>query len=630
MKFENQPDKASRFIDMAVERDMLSATQAAELLQTSIERSTAPKILAMETELLDPVQIDILEVMLDPTNVAPGFEVLDVVGHGGLGVVYRATQTQLNRIVALKTIPVSKMSGSGVVARFQQEAFAVGRLQHPNIVAAHDFGTHGERIYLAMELIEGEDVESLIQDSGPISESMGWALARQVAAGLAHAQELGIVHRDIKPANLLLTKPPAGFAMAENVPLVKITDFGLAKLAVEQGGKTRLTVVGTAMGTPFYMAPEQVSDSDVDHRADIYALGVSMFHMLTGMPPYQGMTIGQIVVAKVTGDSSWLDDLTTHCSVESMRLLKLMVASDPAERIPDYSALIAAIDNLPTLSKVSAQVLSKCETSTPTETQAITIGEFQKPLLENKLRSPWLVRSLVIGCFIAVISLGWFIFKPSGAPKVERVPTFVATGWEEPLFDGTSTDGWTAIQGGFWFEEVDSEGASVLQATGRKPAVRPLPMPNPDESSKNQLLNYRIRLLVDLLEADSAEVHFDRGDGQDGSQRNVLRVARDGIALGVKGSLKGELESDVRIPFPHDFTSKTNDGQPKYNQIQIERQEEFWFAYFNEELLGWIPVNNDDSLKDIQLLVDGGTVNFADLSVAELKPPEPQSTDSRN
>ncbi|MDA7859226.1 hypothetical protein N9B05_05325, partial [Mariniblastus sp.] len=139
-----------------------------------------------------------------------------------------------------------------------------------------------------------------------------------------------------------------------------------------------------------------------------------------------------------------------------------------------------------------------------------------------------------------------------------------------------------------------------------------------------------IRLLVDLLEADSAEVHFDRGDGQDSSQRNVLRVARDGIALGVKGSLKGELESDDRIPFPHGFASKTNDGQPKYNRIQIERQEDYWFAYFNEELLGWIPVNNADSLKDIQLLVDGGTVNFADLSVAELEPPGPQSIESRN
>ena len=262
MKFENQPDKASRFIDMAVERDMLSATQAAELLQPSIERSTAPKILAMETELLDPVQIDILEVMLDPTNVAPGFEVLDVVGHGGLGVVYRATQTQLNRIVALKTIPISKMSGSGVVARFQQEAFAVGRLQHPNIVAAHDFGTHGERIYLAMELIEGEDVESLIQDSGPISESMGWALARQVAAGLAHAQELGIVHRDIKPANLLLTKPPAGFAMAENVPLVKITDFGLAKLAVEQGGKIKCGGARHKFSNEGYYFPPTIIECD--------------------------------------------------------------------------------------------------------------------------------------------------------------------------------------------------------------------------------------------------------------------------------------------------------------------------------------------------------------------------------
>ncbi|MDB2318466.1 hypothetical protein N9V88_02640, partial [bacterium] len=145
-----------------------------------------------------------------------------------------------------------------------------------------------------------------------------------------------------------------------------------------------------------------------------------------------------------------------------------------------------------------------------------------------------------------------------------------------------------------------------------------------------QLLNYRIRLLVDLLDSDSAEVHFDRGDGKDSSQRHVLRVARDGIALGLKGSLKGELESDVRIPFPHGFAINTNDRQPKYNQIQIERQEDYWFAYFNRELLGWLPVNNANSLKDIQLLVDGGTVNFADLSVAELEPPAPQSTESRN
>ncbi len=617
MNFENRTEMANHFVDLAVARSMLTKIQAEDLLQNSRDRETAPKVLAMESGLLSPVQIDILEVMLDPTNVAPGFEVLDVVGHGGLGVVYRAKQTQLNRIVALKTIPISKMSGTGVVARFQQEAFAVGQLHHPNIVSAHDFGTHGERIYLAMELVEGEDLESRIFKSGPVNESVSWAITRQVAAGLAHAQELGIVHRDIKPANLLLTKPPAGYARSANVPLVKITDFGLAKLAVEQDVKTRLTVVGTALGTPYYMAPEQVSDNHVDHRADIYALGASVFHMLTGRPPYEGMTIGQIVVAKIKGDSTWLDELGPPCSPESKKLLQLMIAPAPEDRIQDYHALIAAIDRLPIRTNETQTAIWHSATPTPSETQAVTVDQIDIPAPDRKpriSRGTWGL-SFVLICIIGF--LYWFVTQSNKTRSLEPVPTLVTSGWQSPFFNGENLEGLKRKRKE-WKRASDSEGASILQGSGS--AI--MPFPKPDTSEKTQITDYRILLGVDLLTADSVEVHFDRADESDDCQRTVLKVMHDRVDLGHKNRLEGELESIASTNFSKNIPTQSSDQETHYQSLAIERHRERWFAFFNDELVGSTPVKNPNSPRDIQLLVNGGSANFADLSLLELVPPE--------
>ena len=139
------------------------------------------------------------------------------------------------------------------LARFEQEALAVARLRHPNIVAAYDFGRHQGRLYFVMELIEGIDVEKTIEQEGPLDERVAWKLVRQAAAGLSHAASAGIIHRDIKPANLLLVEPPSGFELPGGLKMVKITDFGLAFLSRDVDVKTRLTQQNTAIGSPHYL-----------------------------------------------------------------------------------------------------------------------------------------------------------------------------------------------------------------------------------------------------------------------------------------------------------------------------------------------------------------------------------------
>ena len=172
-------------------------------------------------------------------------------------------------------------------SRFEQEAQTVARLIHPHIITAFDFGKHAGRLYFAMEYVEGEDAERYVKRLHPLDERQVWMLIRQAASGLAHAAESGIVHRDIKPANMLLVTPPKGFPLPPGVPMVKIADFGLAFLSAEVNDRTRLTSEQSTLGSPHYMAPEQLNAGGVvDFRADLYSLGASAFHLLAGRAPF--------------------------------------------------------------------------------------------------------------------------------------------------------------------------------------------------------------------------------------------------------------------------------------------------------------------------------------------------------
>jgi ankyrin repeat protein/predicted Ser/Thr protein kinase len=205
----------------------------------------------------------------------PHLEILAVLGQGGMGVVYKARQKSLDRLVALKILAVPSDAGPGFAERFAREARALASLSHPSIVTVYDFGQAGGRYFLLMEYVDGANLHQLIRD-GEIDPRQALRLVSQICDALQFAHDAGVVHRDIKPENILVDRKGR----------VKIADFGLAKILGQTGDQSRLTDAQQVMGTAHYMAPEQIEKPlEVDHRADIYSLGVVFYELLTGELP---------------------------------------------------------------------------------------------------------------------------------------------------------------------------------------------------------------------------------------------------------------------------------------------------------------------------------------------------------
>ncbi len=203
------------------------------------------------------------------------YRVLDRVGRGGMGTVYRATDETLQREVALKVLN-AELNDPEVARRFRAEAITVARLSHPGIATIYELFQHDGQWLMVMEFVRGETLEHLVNRSGPLAPHRAGELCMQALIGLAHAHSLGVVHRDLKPANLMINETGA----------VKIMDFGIARVS----GSEHLTNAGFMMGTPAYMAPEQVMGADVDQRADLYAMGVVFYRLTTAKLPFKGET----------------------------------------------------------------------------------------------------------------------------------------------------------------------------------------------------------------------------------------------------------------------------------------------------------------------------------------------------
>ena len=217
-----------------------------------------------------------------------GFELLERLGQGGMGAVFKARQMSMDRIVALKILPRKLAKNRAFVERFIREARSAATLSHPNIVQGIDVGHDGGHYYFAMEFVDGVTVRSLIEREGRIEEKWALQIIAGVAVALEHAHEHGIVHRDIKPDNIMINREGD----------VKLADLGLAR---STGKVDTVTVDGAALGTPHYMAPEQArGEHDIDTRADIYGLGATLYHMVTGARPFDGPTAAAIMAKAIT------------------------------------------------------------------------------------------------------------------------------------------------------------------------------------------------------------------------------------------------------------------------------------------------------------------------------------------
>lgn len=244
------------------------------------------------------------------------YEVIALIGRGGMGEVYRARDTQLQRDVALKLLPAEYGSDADRLRRFEHEARALGQVSHANIVAIYDFGKAGDAPFVVTELLEGETLREVLS-RGPIEHGRAIAIALQVARGLAAAHHKGIIHRDLKPANIFITRQDE----------VKILDFGLAKLAHrewDQAAEVTVTHPGVVVGTVAYMSPEQLEGARVDFRTDIFSLGAILYEMLTGARPFEGKSPASVAAAvlrekprHLTSDPSTIPPailpILTHC-----------------------------------------------------------------------------------------------------------------------------------------------------------------------------------------------------------------------------------------------------------------------------------------------------------------------------
>lgn len=218
-------------------------------------------------------------------TVAERYRVLERIGEGGMGSVYRAMHIHMRKMVALKVLHKEMTHVAEAVARFEREAVAAARIAHTNVAAALDFGRLDDgAFYLALEYVEGRSLRAELEAHQRIHPVRARELARQIADALAAAHAEGIVHRDLKPENVMLIR------QSDGSDLVKVLDFGIAKVSLEQDGTgAQLTRMGSVFGTPDYMSPEQASGTPVDHRSDLYSLGIMLYEMITGRPPFTGV-----------------------------------------------------------------------------------------------------------------------------------------------------------------------------------------------------------------------------------------------------------------------------------------------------------------------------------------------------
>jgi len=270
---------------------------------------------------------------VEPGTTVGGFQIAKLLGEGGMGQVFLARQLSTDRNVALKILPPQFTASEQSVERFRNEVRMAARLEHTNIVTVHEAGEDDGIHYMAMAYVKGEPLSEKLAREGAMPEKEALGMVRKLASALAYAWDKHrILHRDIKPSNIMMDQ--------DEEP--KLTDMGLSKSLAEGGD---LTLSGTVMGTPNYMSPEQAKGQvDIDFRTDMYSLGATLYHMVTGEIPFASSSVVEVLQKQVTEALPDPREFNPEISEACVRLVEVMLAKDPDQRYPDWGTMVADIN----------------------------------------------------------------------------------------------------------------------------------------------------------------------------------------------------------------------------------------------------------------------------------------------
>ncbi len=312
-------------------------------MRQAIPTAPAPGATGSPTSLseMPTVAMPATGVALPPGQVFAGrYEILGTLGKGGMGVVYRARDRQLDEVVALKLLrPEALASDPTLLDRFKQEIKLARRITHRNVLRTHDFGEAGGVPYISMEYLEGVTLKDLVRSRGALPLGVGLSIAKQMCHGLGAAHEGGVVHRDIKPHNMLIL-PETGE--------LRIMDFGVSRVSLVQAGAPGLTTAGTIVGTPDYMPPEQAEGRPADFRSDLYSLAVVLFEIFTGRLPFRGDSTMAVVMAHIQQPPPPPRSLNPQLPAELEAAIVKGLEKDPARRWQTADALLAALSAIST------------------------------------------------------------------------------------------------------------------------------------------------------------------------------------------------------------------------------------------------------------------------------------------
>jgi eukaryotic-like serine/threonine-protein kinase len=376
------------------------------------------------------------------------YEVVSVLGEGGMGTVYEVRHTSLNRSFAMKVLRRDVAKDPDLANRFTVEAKATAAIKHPNVVSITDFGRlDDDTPYFVMELLVGETLADLIKRLGALPPARAARIVGHIAAGLRAAHESGVIHRDLKPENVFLVGNPTAAPDARDV--IRVVDFGAAKIA----GAARLTKMGVVFGTPHYMSPEQASGQAVDHRADIYAMGVIMYVMFTGRVPFEADTymgiLTQHMFVQPTPPSRLLEGGGTELgALEAVTLRAL--EKKPEDRYQSMAELASAIERVVTVTPAGAvEIAPRLDTPSrraPALLAAMDHGDsFADGVPHLGISSPWKWPLLIAGAMIVgaavVLGANWARARHAAAGEVASAapsPLDSATPSETPPASSTT------------------------------------------------------------------------------------------------------------------------------------------------------------------------------------------------